>query len=167
MKKKQVVTKKKTYSREAPDAFCEWWNPTGTQEPSGANIGGHPDAKRVWARKDEGRWTRRVYGMTAAQAWMVDRYREEYQLWLDGGETGKPFVSLAATVEQQKEFWKGLATTLRKAVKPVPKAKQRDYDKGKAPWKEPMDEQKALPEGNIVDAEFTKLEGDEDEPIPF
>ena len=55
-------TTKRTSPREAPDAFCEWWNPSGTEEPSGANIGGHPDAKRVWARKDAGRWTRRIYG---------------------------------------------------------------------------------------------------------
>lgn len=167
MTKKKVT--KKTYSREASDEFCEWWNPTGTQEPSGANIGGHPDSKRVWARKDAGKWSRRVYGMTAAQAWLVDRYRKEYQAWVDAGkpETPKPFISLAATVERQKEFWKGASKDLREIVKIVPKAKQRDYDKGKAPWKEPLDERKALPEGNVVDAEFVKLEGDEDEPIPF
>ena len=76
-------------------------------------------------------------------------------------------MSLAATIERQKEYWHEVAGKLREIFKPVPKAKQRDYDKGKAPWKEPIDEQKALPEAGVVDAEFVKLEGDDDEPIPF
>ena len=167
MKKKQQP--KRQTSREAPDAFCDWWNPSRVEEPSGAAVGGHPDAKRVWARKDAGKWTRRTYGTTAAQAWLADCYRQEYEAWVAAGrpKQPEPFVSLAATVERQKEFWHGVATDLRKIVKPVPKAKQRDYDKGKAPWKEPIDEKpKALPEP-FVEGEFTKLKGDEDEPIPF
>ena len=162
-------TTKRTTSREAPDDFCEWWNPSGTEEPSGANIGGHPDAKRVWARKDVGKWERRIYGITAANAWLVLRYQQEYHAWKDAGrpESKEPFVSLASPVQNQREFWRGLAAKLKEAAKPVPKAKQRDYDKGKAPWKEPLDEQKALPDPNVVEGEFTKLEGDEDEPIPF
>jgi hypothetical protein len=27
-----------------PDAFSDWWYPYGTAEPSGASVGGHPDA---------------------------------------------------------------------------------------------------------------------------
>jgi hypothetical protein len=155
MKKKQQTRQPQ---RQAPDDFCEWWNPSGREKDSGADIGGHPDAKRVWARKDSGRWTHRTYGITAAGAWQVDSCRKEYWAWVDANRPKSvkgPFVSLAATLAQQGEFWTGLKTTLAQIVKPMPKE-----DKQPLP--------KALPESNVVDAEFTKLEGDNnDEPIPF
>jgi hypothetical protein len=145
--------------------FMEWWNPDSIIEPSGASRGGHPDAERVWARKDPGRWTRRTLGISANRAWLVARYRDEYARWVeaDRPETEK-FISICASPERQVEFAKSVKALLAQIGQPMTKPLQRDYDKGKAPWKEPIDEQKALPEAGVVDAEFTKLD---DEEIPF
>jgi hypothetical protein len=69
-----------------------------------------------------------------------------------------------------KEFWRELAVILAKIEKPVRPPRQRDYDKGKAPWIEPIDERKALPpHDDTVDAEFVKLTPEENtnEPIDF
>ena len=105
-----------------PTAFLEWWNPTGTDEPSGASIGGHPDAERVWARKDPGRWTRRTYGINAVLAWTCQCYRDEYERWIDAEQPERePFVSIAATLEQQYELMKKLKAILKGAAKPMPK----------------------------------------------
>jgi hypothetical protein len=97
-------------SRRKPDLptdeFCDWWNPSGVEEPSGASMGGHPDAERTWARKDPGRWTRRTYGINANLAWLSDVYRREYQRWLDAGKPEREkFVSLALTLKEQHEHW--------------------------------------------------------------
>lgn len=168
MKKKQN-NKQRPANDLPPAAFCDWWNPTGRDVISGADIGGHPDAERVWARKDPGRWSRRTYGVNANLAWLCEPYYQEYTRWVEAGRPKMPpFVSLAATVERQKQFWHEVSVELRAIIKPVPKAKQSDYDKGKAPWKEPIDERKALPAPNdTIDAEYTKLEDDDDSPIPF
>jgi hypothetical protein len=157
-----------------PVDFMDWWSVTGVHEPSGASVGGHPDAERVWARKDPGRWNRRTYGINANKAWHVASYRAEYSRWLDADRPQtEPFVSICKTAEEQVAFAKELKATLAQIGKPVPKPQPRDWDRGKAPRVEPIDEQpcvltdstqKALPEG-VVDAEFTKL--DDDEPILF
>jgi len=136
-----------------PDEFCEWWSPYTTAEPSGASVGGHPDAERVWVRKDPGRWTRRVYGITANKAWTCAPYRREFNMWIEAGrpETER-FVSICATLKEQQEFYRGIKSTLAQIGKPMPKE-----DKQPLP--------KALPEAGVVDAEFTKL--DDDDSIPF
>jgi hypothetical protein len=104
-----------------PEAFCAWWYPHSTQEPSGASVGGHPDADRVWARKDPGRWRRRRFGITATLAWTAQYYRDQYERWIDAGQPIEPpFVSLAATPERQAEFWRGMTAQLRNMGKPVP-----------------------------------------------
>jgi hypothetical protein len=153
-----------------PEDFCNWWNPSGRDELSGADIGGHPDAERVWARKDAGRFTRRTYGINAPTAWLSARYRAEYTAWVNAGrpKRDEPFVSLASPITEQVEFWQGVKSKLKDIGKKVPKPKPQDYDKGKAPFVEPLDEKKQLEEG-YVDAEFTKIEGDTDDesPIPF
>lgn len=105
----------------APDEFCEWWNPTGIAEPSGASIGGHHDAERVWARKDPGRWTRRTYGITATIAWTCAIYRREFNRWIEADRPEREeFVSVCATPERQVEFAKQLKATLAQIGKPMP-----------------------------------------------
>jgi hypothetical protein len=94
--------------------------------------------------------------MTATSAWHVPQYRNEYNAWVDAGRP-KPrrFVSISATLAEQREFWQGLKATLTKVAKPMPKE-----DKQPTP--------KALPESNVVEGEFTKLEGDNNNgPISF
>jgi hypothetical protein len=165
-KKKQDDDEKPTGKALPPIAFLDWWNPTAIDETSGASIGGHPDAERVWARKDPGRWSRRTYGINAMLAWDCASYRDEYHSWKDiGCPAREPFVSICATLERVAEFAKGLKATLAQVGKPMPKPQPRDWDRGKAPRVEPIDEAKALPEAGVVDAEFIKL--DDDEEIKF
>jgi hypothetical protein len=141
MKKKKRDNNEKP--RDVPsEDFINWWNPHGTDVFSGASLGGHADARRIWARKDPGRWTRRTYGIDAHRAWLAMPYRCEYLRWLTAGKP-KPkveFVSIAATLEQQRAFWRQLKDTIAQIGKPMPKAEPRDYDKGTAPIVEPIDE---------------------------
>lgn len=124
MKKKQN-NKQRPANDLPPVAFCEWWNPTGRDEISGADIGGHPDAERVWARKEPGRWHRRTYGTNANLAWLCEPYYQEYTRWVEAGKPkAEPFVSLAASMERVKQFWHGLASELSAIVKPVPKLEE-------------------------------------------
>ena len=85
----------------APEEFCEWWYPSAQDEESGASIGGHPDAARMWARKDPGRWTRRAYGTKADTAWACQPYRDEYNAWIAAGrpERAEPFISIALPLD--------------------------------------------------------------------
>jgi hypothetical protein len=156
--------------RSAPDPFCEWWYPTKVDPISGASVGGHTDAERTWARKDIGRWTRRTFGINAATAYQAKNYRDEYNAWLDLGqpEPDQPFVSICVPLPELKAYWRELGGILATITKPVRPPRQRDYDKGKAPWVEPIDEPKRLEDGNTIDAEFEKLpEGNTNEPIEF
>jgi hypothetical protein len=120
MSKKQP--KERPPSQQPPDDFCEWWNPTRRDEPSGADVGGHPDAERVWARKDPGRWVRRTYGINAVLAWQAEPYRQEYLRWVDADRPERePFVSIAAPLEKQRAFYRGLKATIDQIAKPMPK----------------------------------------------
>lgn len=104
-----------------PIDFCDWWSPTGIQEPSGASVGGHPDAERVWARKDPGRWSRRVYGINANKAWLVGSIRAEYLRWVDADRPQQePFVSICATAERQAEFAREVKALLAEIGKKMP-----------------------------------------------
>jgi hypothetical protein len=124
MKKKQNNNNKQRPALDLPPAaFCDWWNPTGREQPSGADIGGHPDAERVWARKDPGCWNRRTYGINANLAWLCDNYRQEYFRWREAGRPKmEPFVSLALTTQEQAKRWKEIGGILRGAAKPIPAA---------------------------------------------
>ena len=165
MKRKQQQEPRKP-QRDAPDDFCEWWNPSGIDQPSGAARGGHPDAKRVWARKDAGRWTRRIYGLTAAQAWLVERYQKQYEAWVDAGRPEQPqgpfvaFVSIAASVERQQELWREMGTEV---VKVVPQPNERERRKLLQKQKVMLLADKAKPvQGKVIE------KGDDDDgPIPF
>jgi hypothetical protein len=99
---------------EPPKDFCTWWNPNGTDEESGACTGGHPDARRVWARRDAQGWVRKSMGITAEQAWRQAQYRDEYQRWVDVDRPDRqPFLSVV-TNEQQDQYAKTLAAILSK-----------------------------------------------------
>lgn len=154
-RKQQQPTKRNT--REAPDDFCDWWNPIKTHEPSGAAVGGHPDAKRVWARKDAGRWNRRTYGITASQAWQCQRYQDEFNAWDEAGRPDPPdgpFVSIAASVEQQQDFWHDIGDKLKAMPKPVSaREEQRQRQK--------------LLQDQKVKLLADKKGDDDDGPIPF
>ena len=128
------MKKKKQREEEAPaegppDDFCEWWNPSGIQQPSGASVGGHPDAERTWARKDPHGWTRRVYGISAHYAWLAQPFRNEYNAWVAAGrpERTHDFVSLALPVAEQTERWKKIKAMLKNAGKKMPAPTIGDY----------------------------------------
>jgi len=94
---------KKGWDPHPPEQFVAWWNPTGTQDESGASVGGHPDAFRVYARKEPGRWFRATYGLEAEIAWNTAIYREEYDAWVAAGKPApeEPYVSIALSREEQ------------------------------------------------------------------
>lgn len=90
---------------EASAEFVAWWEPIGKDHESGADAGGHPEAERVWARKDPGRWVHRTYGIPARIAWNTSVSREQYLAWVEVGRPeGEPFVGIAAPIEKQKQF---------------------------------------------------------------
>ena len=120
MKKRKVIKRRgrsRGYEERSskpdlpPTDFLTWWNPTGTDEESGAHKGGHPDAQRLWARKDPGRWTRRTYGVNANHAWLAAPYRNEYLAWVQAGKPARAeeFVSLALPTEEQRARWAHVA----------------------------------------------------------
>ncbi len=111
---------------EPSEEFIFWWTPSG-RDPSGADTGGHPDAERVWARKDPGRWTHRTYGISARIAWNAQPYRSEFLRWIESGRPDREnFVSLAAPLETQKQFWRDLKPTIAQIGKPMPKISEGD-----------------------------------------
>lgn len=131
MRKRKTKETKQPANGGPPDAFCEWWNPSGTDTISGASIGGHPDASRVWSRKDEGRYTHRTYGISAVHAWMAENYRAEYQQWVDVGRPAalRPFVSLGMPLSQQVEHWKEIHGKLKAIAKPMPRMRHTDLQR--------------------------------------
>ena len=98
-----------------PAAFLAWWNPRGNDPESGAHIGGHPDAARLWARKDPDGWVRRGYGINSESAWNAKHYRDEFYAWQNSGSPELPeeFISLSTSWERQKQFWHGFPTITR------------------------------------------------------
>lgn len=125
----------KSTLEEPTDDFIVWWSPCGKDRESGADTGGHPDAFRVWARKDPGRWVRRSFGISALMAWNAQCYRSEYLRWIDAGRPEQEeFISLAATLERQKQFWHDLKPIIAKIGKPMPKVLPLDYDKAEMPF---------------------------------
>jgi hypothetical protein len=98
---------KKGWDPHPPEDFEKWWNPRDTEDESGASVGGHPDAFRLFARKDPGRWVRQSFGTTADIAWNIALYREEYDAWVAAGkpQPDEEYVSIALSrEEQQKRF---------------------------------------------------------------
>jgi hypothetical protein len=112
---------RKRWHSHPDQSFLAWWNPHSFDPVSGASVGGHPDAARTWARKDPGKWVRRRYGTSAIVAWNTAPYLEEFQSWKQSGspET-EDFVSIAATLERQKQFWHDLKPIILQIGKPMP-----------------------------------------------
>jgi hypothetical protein len=105
------------------DAFVAWWTPSGTEEGTGAAVGGHPDADRIWARpEDNGRYTRRRFGLTARDAWIVQTYRDEFNAWVAAGSPERvfPYVSYALPIKEQQARWGKIADVLRGVGRPIP-----------------------------------------------
>lgn len=101
-------------------AFTNWWTPTEFDLASGAHLGGHPDAYRQWARKDSDGWKRRWYGVSCVDAWNTPQYVEEFDAWESAGSPeGEPFISVSATLERQKQFWRDLLPTINEIGKPM------------------------------------------------
>lgn len=124
---------RKTYEpstlEDPPDEFCEWWSPQRRDRDSGADIGGHPDAERVWARKDPGRWVHRTYGTNARIAWNSQCYRNEWSRWVEFGKPEREeCMMIAAPIEKQKQFWSGIKTMISQIGKKPPKTEPFDYD---------------------------------------
>jgi hypothetical protein len=98
---------KKGWDPHPPEDFMKWWVPFGKDEESGASIGGHPDAFRVFARKDPGKWVRQSFGIEPDIAWNIACYREQYNAWRAAGspQPDEEYVSIALSrEEQQKRF---------------------------------------------------------------
>lgn len=89
---------------------------------SGAHIGGHPDARRIWARKDDGRWVQRTYGTGARIAFNSRCYVEEYEAWKAVGSPRriKDFMSDAAPYVKQQRSWRDLKAIIGKIGKKIP-----------------------------------------------
>lgn len=102
--------------------FKAWWEPFERDPLSGADIGGHPESRRQWSRKDPDGYEHRTYGIPTETAYNMQSYREEYEAWILLGcpERPEPFVSTAATVEQQQNFWHGLAQHVNRIGKQMP-----------------------------------------------
>jgi hypothetical protein len=105
---------RKGWDPHPPEEFVTWWVPRDTQELSGASIGGHMDATRVWARKDPGGWVRRRYGIEAELAWNMACYRESYDAWHSAGspQPDEDFVSVALPLDEQKARWQRIEAIL-------------------------------------------------------
>jgi hypothetical protein len=139
-----------------PPEFCDWWNPRGTEEPSGAEIGGHPDAERIWSRKDPGRFTRRRYGINASTAWLCQVYRNEFNAWLDAGKPKKePFVSVAAPLFRQSQMWKEIYGNLKQIAEPDAKKEEQERRRQLQDQKVKLLHDKQLP---VIDAEFEPID---------
>jgi len=111
-----------------PDGFCEWWNPTGEDALSDASIGGHIDAERTWVRKEPGRYVRRIYGFNAVAAWMVQRYRDQYNAWREAGcPASTPWASTALPVAEQTARWREIMLKLKNLDRPT-QPQIMDYD---------------------------------------
>lgn len=157
-KKKQTATA----SREGPsEGFRRWWEPEGTDEPSGACIGGHPDAHRIWARKEPGRWARTRSGTTTAIAWLSEYYRNQYDAWVDAGKPKtEPFISICASPERQVEWAKATKGIIAQIGKPIPKVTPKELNaearRMSLPHKmiEPIDE-------DAIDFDHRNNEGEE------
>jgi hypothetical protein len=105
-------------------AFVAWWKPFEFDPVSEASVGGHPDAKRIWARKTQNGWIRREYGVPTLDAWNTANYVAEFATWQDLGSPEKePFISIAASDLKQSEFWHDIAPLLHAVGKPLKEKK--------------------------------------------
>lgn len=109
--------------QKPPMDFVQWWEPYMIDQESGAHIGGHPEARRIWARKDEGRWTQRTYGTSARVAYSTKIFSDEYEAWkaLGSPRRVKDFVSVAQPHAQQLELIAQARAKINQIGKAMPK----------------------------------------------
>jgi hypothetical protein len=102
---------KRRWHPHPPSLFRTWWQPTHIDPTSGASVGGHPDALRIWARPEETRgYAHGRYGIHTLVAWNMQYYRDQFNEWKHQGypERATEFVSLSAPLSRQGEYWKRL-----------------------------------------------------------
>jgi hypothetical protein len=106
-------------------------------------MGGHPDARRVWARKEPGRWNRRTYGTIARIAWQAEVYVNEFYAWKEAGcPEREPFTSLAVSLPRLELRMRVIKGNLAQVAKPVPsedksvegKVIEKEDDDGNSPF---------------------------------
>lgn len=102
--------------------FVAWFEPTGVDPITGASVGGRPEARRIWARKDAGGYTRRYYGLPTLVAWNTGYVIKAFDAWTSAGspEPDEPFISIAATLEAQQRLWQELKPIIAEIGKPMP-----------------------------------------------
>lgn len=113
---------KQQWHPHPPADFLAWWIPFDKDLESGASVGGHPESLRVHARKDPDGWKHGVFGVPAKIAWNSDEFRQEFLIWQSVGSPARPeeYVSIAASLERQKQFWHDLKPVIDKIGKPIP-----------------------------------------------
>ncbi len=122
-REKKPVKHTRGWNNFPSERFKHWWEPVGQDSISGAHIGGHPSAYRCWSRKEPRGYTHRFYGIATVEAWNTAFYIEEFNAWIELGSPGKePFVSVAATPEKQREFFKQLKPIINRIGRAIPDA---------------------------------------------
>jgi hypothetical protein len=114
---------KRHWDPHPPAEFISWWSPFDIDQESGASVGGHPDAIRVHARKEPGRWTRKIYGVPLRVAWNTACYVNEFEAWKSAGspEPVKETICIQSTIEEQLGFWRGLKSIVDRIGRKMPK----------------------------------------------
>lgn len=64
-------------------AFKQWWEPTSVDAKTGAEVGGHPHAYRLWVKPNK---QREHYGVRCNEAFNCQCYINEYHQWLRDGQ---------------------------------------------------------------------------------
>jgi len=64
--------------------FKKWWEPYTHDPKTGAEVGGHPHARRTWANT---KGKRVVYGVPVEEAFNCQCYIDEYRQWLKDGQS--------------------------------------------------------------------------------
>jgi hypothetical protein len=119
---------KHNWDPHPPQAFVDWWVTVDEDAASRAHIGGHPDARRRWARRVTGGWTFAWFGITSLDAWNVAQYRKEFEAWVAAGspERPEPFVSIGLPLPEQLKRWSAMKGIIAQIGKPMPKTKPTD-----------------------------------------
>lgn len=108
--------------------FRAWWEPSERDSISGADVGGHPEARRQWSQKHPDGYVHNWYGTGAEAAYNCAPYREEYEAWILAGRPEKPvpFVSICATPQEVQKFWHDLKDVVANIDKKMPKVSKGD-----------------------------------------
>lgn len=121
-KKHHQLLVHKHWNPHPPPGFVGWWQPGDRDKESGADIGGHPEARRQWARKESWGYSHRTYGTDVETAFNSSRYKAEYEAWVLAGspEHPEPFESLACTPAEQRVLIGKLKALVAKIGRPMP-----------------------------------------------